>query len=100
MVSEPLRLESVLVILIDLAEGYLSSVRSIAQSELRKNAGALAELCILLDIPSAVKQCGNPECSMVFCDFTATGRRRWCTIATCGNRMKVAAFRERQQTSS
>lgn len=51
MVSEPLRLESVLVILIDVAEGPLSSVRSIAQSELRRNAGALAELCVLLDIP-------------------------------------------------
>ncbi len=51
MVPEPLRLESVLVILIDLAEGPLVSVRSIDQTELRRNAGALAELCVLLDIP-------------------------------------------------
>jgi hypothetical protein len=49
---DPLRLEQVAVMLIDLAEGPLSTVRSIKPAELRTNAGVLAEICSLLAIPA------------------------------------------------
>jgi hypothetical protein len=51
MVPEPLRLESVIVILIDLATGPLSTVKSIPTSELCANVGCLSELCAILEIP-------------------------------------------------
>lgn len=42
-----------------------------------------------------VRRCGDPRCSRVFYDATRNGRRRWCDMATCGNRAKAARFRER-----
>lgn len=44
-----------------------------------------------------VKHCENPECSLWFLDRTKSHRRRWCSMAACGNRHKVASFRLRQQ---
>ena len=37
--------------------------------------------------------CANDECRYVFFDESRTGRRRWCDMATCGNRAKVARHR-------
>ena len=44
-----------------------------------------------------VRRCGDPRCSRVFFDATRNGRRRWCDMATCGNRAKAARFRERER---
>jgi predicted RNA-binding Zn ribbon-like protein len=42
--------------------------------------------------PSApVRKCANQKCGLFFYDASRTGRRRWCLMATCGNRAKVAA---------
>lgn len=43
-----------------------------------------------------VKQCEAHDCTLMFRDLTKSHRRRWCSMASCGNRMKVAAFRQRQ----
>jgi len=59
-------------------------------------AEAAAELLAREDF-SAVKRCANPECSRFFYDPSATSRRRWCDMSSCGNRMKVTAFRQRQR---
>lgn len=40
---------------------------------------------------SEIKQCANPRCVLYFRDTSRTRRRRWCSMAVCGNRMKVAA---------
>jgi predicted RNA-binding Zn ribbon-like protein len=42
-----------------------------------------------------VRRCGDGRCTRVFLDPTRNGRRRWCEMATCGNRAKAARFRER-----
>lgn len=42
-----------------------------------------------------VKICGNDECRWAFWDASRNRSGRWCTMAVCGNRMKVRAFRER-----
>ncbi|MEP6994137.1 MAG: ABATE domain-containing protein [Acidobacteriota bacterium] len=42
-----------------------------------------------------VRQCGNPDCVLFFYDGTRNHRRQWCAMRTCGNRMKVRAFRKR-----
>lgn len=44
-----------------------------------------------------VKECEAHECVLLFADTTKSGRRRWCSMATCGTRMKVAAFRSRKK---
>jgi predicted RNA-binding Zn ribbon-like protein len=44
-----------------------------------------------------VRQCEGDHCTLLFHDLTKSRRRRWCSMATCGNRMKVAAFRARQK---
>lgn len=44
-----------------------------------------------------VRQCEAHDCVLLFHDLTKSHRRRWCSMATCGNRMKVAAFRSRHK---
>lgn len=46
---------------------------------------------------SLVRQCESSDCVLWFYDHTKAHRRRWCSMALCGNRMKVAAFRARQR---
>lgn len=43
-----------------------------------------------------VRQCEAHDCVLLFHDLSKSHRRRWCDMATCGNRMKVAAFRSRK----
>jgi len=38
-----------------------------------------------------IGKCANPRCLLYFRDRSRTRRRRWCAMAVCGNRMKVAA---------
>lgn len=38
-----------------------------------------------------IRKCANPRCVFYFRDASRTRRRRWCSMAVCGNRMKVAA---------
>jgi predicted RNA-binding Zn ribbon-like protein len=38
-----------------------------------------------------VRPCSNPECQVLFLDSSRPGRRRWCSMGTCGNRAKKAA---------
>lgn len=44
-----------------------------------------------------VRQCKAQDCILLFHDVSKSHRRRWCSMATCGNRMKVAAFRARKK---
>jgi predicted RNA-binding Zn ribbon-like protein len=46
---------------------------------------------------SRVKRCANPGCGFYFYEVARNRRRRWCSMKTCGNRMKSAAFRRRQR---
>lgn len=43
-----------------------------------------------------VRECEASDCILLFHDLSKSHRRRWCSMATCGNRMKVAAFRARK----
>ena len=61
-------------------------------------AEAIAELVESGDF-DLVKACDGPDCTLWFYDRTKSHRRRWCSMSMCGNRMKVAAFRERQRES-
>lgn len=51
-----------------------------------------ADALILGELPR-VRRCADPRCGRVFQDETKNGRRRWCDMATCGNRAKAARHR-------
>lgn len=42
-----------------------------------------------------IRECPADDCGYLFRD-TSHGRRRWCSMKSCGNRAKVQRFRERQ----
>lgn len=44
-----------------------------------------------------IRQCEHPDCGRWFYDRTKAHSRRWCSMALCGNRHKVAAHRKRLQ---
>ncbi|MFE7439025.1 CGNR zinc finger domain-containing protein [Streptomyces chartreusis] len=44
-----------------------------------------------------MKECANPECTRLFVDLSRAGARRWCGMAECGNRQKVARHRKRKK---
>jgi len=53
-------------------------------------AGAVADLAAS-GRSVEIRKCANPRCLLYFRDRSRTRRRRWCSMAVCGNRMKVAA---------
>ena len=46
-----------------------------------------------------ISECPGEDCGYLFRD-TSHGRRRWCSMKSCGNRAKVQAFRDRQKVSA
>ncbi|MCS3806865.1 putative RNA-binding Zn ribbon-like protein [Chromobacterium alkanivorans] len=65
-----------------------------AESLLMPIAEALARLVCEEDF-THVKACEGPRCTLMFVDHTRRHARRWCSMALCGNRAKVAAHRKR-----
>ncbi len=59
-------------------------------------AESAAELLAAGDF-DLIRKCEDGACTMWFYDRTKSHRRRWCSMALCGNRHKVAAFRQRRQ---
>ena len=44
---------------------------------------------------SRLRSCGADACGAIFLTPAGRRERRWCSMARCGNRAKVAAFRSR-----
>jgi len=44
-----------------------------------------------------IRKCASPTCVLYFYDVSRTGKRRWCSMAVCGNRTKVAAHARRKR---
>jgi len=62
-------------------------------------AEAMAQLVCEKDFAD-VKACEGAHCTLLFVDATRGRARRWCSMAMCGNRAKVAAHRERRRTQA
>lgn len=45
--------------------------------------------------PARIRRCDAEDCRRWFVDTSRGGRRRWCSMATCGNRAKAARHRRR-----
>jgi predicted RNA-binding Zn ribbon-like protein len=72
-----------------------------AESILAPVAEAAADLLTTADF-ELIKRCEDETCVLWFSDQTKSHHRRWCSMEICGNRHKVAAYRERRryQTAS
>ncbi len=42
-----------------------------------------------------IKKCAGPKCEKLFLDTSKGGRRKWCSMETCGNQVKVRRYREK-----
>jgi predicted RNA-binding Zn ribbon-like protein len=62
-------------------------------------AESAAEALISNEI-ARVRVCANPTCRRAFLDQSRGARRRWCAMATCGNRAKVRALRDRRRPAA
>jgi predicted RNA-binding Zn ribbon-like protein len=69
---------------------------STPEQYLAQIANAAAELLVAGDF-TLIRKCECVTCSLWFYDRTKAHRRRWCSMATCGNRRKVAAYRARRK---
>jgi predicted RNA-binding Zn ribbon-like protein len=50
--------------------------------------------------PERIKACASDTCDWIFYDSSRTSRRRWCDMATCGNRAKAARHRAREKAAT
>jgi predicted RNA-binding Zn ribbon-like protein len=57
------------------------------------------ELLIDEDELALIRECPGDDCGYLFRD-SSRGRRRWCSMSSCGNRAKVQRFRDRQKASA
>ena len=46
-----------------------------------------------------LRRCEAPDCDQVLVDLSRNRSKRYCDARTCGNRLHVAAYRERQRAS-
>jgi predicted RNA-binding Zn ribbon-like protein len=47
-----------------------------------------------------VRICAASDCSARFVDRSPSGRRRWCSMAACGNRAKARRHRDRRAATA
>ena len=46
-----------------------------------------------------LRECANPRCSVFFIDQSRNRTRRWCSMARCGNLIKVTRFYARRRAA-
>lgn len=81
------------------APGELRLERRRKQQTAEQLLSPIAEAAAMLLVDGdfgLVRTCEHPECVLWFYDRTKGHKRRWCSMALCGNRHKVAEFRKRK----
>lgn len=48
-------------------------------------------------LPGRLRACANSECNLYLIDRSRPGTAKWCSMATCGNRMKARAHAARRR---
>ncbi len=54
---------------------------------------------VLREAPGRLRPCANVECNLFLIDHSRPGTARWCSMATCGNRMKARTYATRARTT-
>jgi predicted RNA-binding Zn ribbon-like protein len=96
-INEVLRLDAGHREVVRMRDGYETRQRrSIDRpDQLLGPVAASAAQLLSGDDLSLVKACQGPLCVLLFYDTTKNHARRWCSMAACGNRAKVAAHYQR-----
>ena len=90
-----------LALRLDLAD--VPSLRADVPGDLAQDIGAATVTALLRAMARPTwprfKACRGDDCRWVFVDGSRNSSRRWCDMANCGNRAKVATFRARHRSA-
>jgi predicted RNA-binding Zn ribbon-like protein len=78
---------------------YFAADASLAEHLRIECAMALAQL-VASGERSRLSRCAAPDCERVLVDLSRNRSKRYCDARTCGNRLHVAAYRERRRAAS
>jgi len=83
-------------------KGITLRFHSLATQQVELLAPLLEAACDLLSSERLflIKKCANAACILYFLDTTKNHTRNWCSMQTCGNRIKVAAHYRRSRSQS
>nr|WP_228495171.1 CGNR zinc finger domain-containing protein [Clavibacter sp. VKM Ac-2873] len=76
------------------AEGVAWELRVPRADRLPVDA-VLAWSTVTARLPGRLRPCANAECELFLVDHSRPGTAKWCSMATCGNRMKARAHAQR-----
>lgn len=76
---------------------YFSPDAGLAEHLAVDGGMALAHV-IVADEIHRLRLCEAPDCRAVLADLTRNRSKRYCDASTCGNRLHVAAYRERKRS--
>jgi hypothetical protein len=77
---------------------YYSPDASLAEHLLVDGGMALAHV-VTADETDRLRTCAAPTCHAVLIDLSRNSSKRYCDASTCGNRLHVAAYRERKKSA-
>lgn len=72
---------------------------SLAQ-HLAADCGMAVAFLIAAGEQDRLRECEAPGCTRILVDFSRNRSRRYCDSRTCGNRLHVAAYRERRRAAT
>jgi predicted RNA-binding Zn ribbon-like protein len=64
------------------------------------DAGMALAFVVVAGEQERLQVCSAPDCSRVLVDLSRNRSKRYCDSRTCGNRLHVAAYRERQRAAA
>lgn len=82
----------------DLHLHYFSPGASLAE-HLAVDCGMALAQVIAAGERERLRQCEAPDCDQVLVDLSRNRSKRYCDARTCGNRLHVAAYRERRRAA-
>lgn len=50
---------------------------------------------VIQELPGRLRACANTECNLFLIDHSRPGTAKWCSMSTCGNRMKARTYARR-----
>ncbi len=77
---------------------YFSPGASLAE-HLAVDCGMALAQVIAAGERERLRECDAPDCDQVLVDLSRNRSKRYCDARTCGNRLHVAAYRERQRAA-
>lgn len=79
---------------------HYSSPGATLAEHMAVDCGMALALVISVGERERLRHCAAPDCNNVLVDLSRNRSKRYCDARTCGNRLHVAAYRERQRATS